>query len=55
MRIPKSAENNDVNPPTYPSLQQSRRYFRAAKVTWLQLLFASEYAYCDPADRVTKI
>ena len=41
-------------PPTYPSLQQSRRCFRAEKVTWLQLLFASEYAYCDPADRVTK-
>ena len=34
-------------PPTYPSLQQSRR-------SWLQLLFASEYAYCDPADGVTK-
>ena len=57
--------------PSYPSLQQSRRYFRAekvtypipyplplstpatqAKVTWLRLLFAIEYAY--PADRVTK-
>ena len=40
-------------PLTYPSLQQSRRCFRAEKVTWLQLLFVSEYAYCDPADRVT--
>ena len=38
--------------PPYPSLQQSRRYFRAEKVTWLRLLFAIEYAY--PADRVTK-
>ena len=38
--------------PSYPSLQQSRRYFRAEKVTWLRLLFAIEYAY--PADRVTK-
>ena len=35
-------------------LQQSRRCFRAEKVTWLQLLFVSEYAYCDLADRVTK-
>ena len=41
-------------PLTYPSLQQSRRCFRAEKVTWVQLLFVSEYAYCDPADRVTK-
>ena len=31
--------------PTYQSLQQSRRYFRAEKVTWLRLLFAIEYAY----------
>ena len=38
--------------PPYSSLQQSRRYFRAEKVTWLRLLFAIEYAY--PADRVTK-
>ena len=38
--------------PPHPSLQQSRRYFRAKKVTWLRLLFAIEYAY--PADRVTK-
>ena len=38
--------------PSYPSLQQSRRYFRAEKVTWLRLLFAIEYAYL--ADRVTK-
>ena len=29
---------NDVNLPQ-PSLQQSRRYFRAEKVTWLPLLF----------------
>ena len=36
----------------YPSLQQSRRYFRAEKVTWLRLLFEIEYAY--PADGVTK-
>ena len=27
-------------PPPSPSLQQSRRYFRAEKVTWLPLLFA---------------
>ena len=39
-------------PPPHPSLQQSRRYFRAKKVTWLRLLFAIEYVY--PADRVTK-
>ena len=38
----------------HPSLKQSRRHFRAKKVTWLQLLFAIEYAYCDPAGRVTK-
>ena len=33
--------------PHRPSLQQSRRYFRADKVTWLRLLFAidHEYAY----------
>ena len=36
----------------FQSLQQSRRYFRAKKVTWLRLFFAIEYAY--PADRVTK-
>ena len=36
----------------HPSLQQSRRYFRAEKVTWLWLLFEIEYAY--PADGVTK-
>ena len=36
----------------HPSLQQSRRYFPAEKVTWQQLLFAIEYAY--PADTVTK-
>ena len=34
------------------SLQQSRKYFRAEKVTRLRLLFAIEFAY--PADRVTK-
>ena len=38
--------------PTLPSLQQSRRYFRAEKVTRLRLLFAIEFAH--PADRVTK-
>ena len=38
--------------PPYQSLQQSRRYFRAEKVTWLRLLFATEYE--NPADRVTK-
>ena len=38
--------------PPYQSLQQSQRYFRAEKVTWLWPLFAIEYAY--PADRVTK-
>ena len=38
--------------PLYHSLQQSRRYFRAEKVTWLRQLFVIEYAY--PADRVTK-
>ena len=38
--------------PPYQSLRQSRRYFRAEKVTWLWPLFAIEYAY--PADRVTK-
>ena len=37
-----------------PHSSKNRRYFRAKKVTWLQLLFAIEYAYCDPADRVTK-
>ena len=26
-------------PPPHPSLQQSRRYFPAKKVTWLRLLF----------------
>ena len=25
-------------PPPHPSLQESRRYFRAEKVTWLRLL-----------------
>ena len=56
MCIPKSAQNNEVNPPAQPAPHSSknRRYFRAKKVTWLQLLFAIEYAYCDPADRVTK-
>ena len=41
-------------PPPLPhhSLHQSRRYFRAERVTWLRLLFAIEYAY--PADKVTK-
>ena len=38
--------------PPYQSLQQRQRYFRAEKVNWLRLLFATEYAY--PADRVTK-
>ena len=38
--------------PLHPSLQQSRRYFRAEKVTWLRLLLAIEFAY--PANRVTK-
>ena len=38
--------------PLNPSLQQSRRYFRAEKVTRLRLLFAIEFAH--PADRVTK-
>ena len=38
--------------PPHPSLQQSRRYFRAEKVTWLRLLLAIEFAY--PANRVTK-
>ena len=28
--------------PLHPSLQQSRRYFRGEKVTWLRLLFAIE-------------
>ena len=36
----------------YQYLQQSRRYFRAEKVTWLWPLFANEYAY--PPDGVTK-
>ena len=39
-------------PPPPLSLQQSRKYFRAEKVTRLRLLFAIEFAY--PADRVTK-
>ena len=26
-------------PPPHPSLQQSRRYIRAERVTWLQLLY----------------
>ena len=38
--------------PPHRSLQQSRKYFRAEKVTRLRLLFAIEFAY--PADRVTK-
>ena len=38
--------------PPYQSLQQSRRYFRAEKVTWLRLLFATDYE--NPGDRVTK-
>ena len=38
--------------PHHPSLQQSRRYFRVEKVTWLRLLFTIEYAYL--AVRVTK-
>ena len=38
--------------PLNPSLQESRRYFRAEKVTRLRLLFAIEFAH--PADRVTK-
>ena len=38
--------------PHHPSLQQSRRYFRVEKVTWLRLLFTIEYAYL--AARVTK-
>ena len=50
----KCLKQQRQSPPlTYPSLEQSR-CFRAEKVTWLQLLFVSEYAYCDPADRVTK-
>ena len=52
MCISKGVLHNDVNPPPHPSLQQSRRYFRAEKVTWQQLLFEIEYAY--PADTVTK-
>ena len=53
MCISKSARNNDVTPSPPPprSLQQSRRYFGAEKVTRLRLLFAVEFAY--PADRVT--
>ena len=51
MCIPKKCLKQRRQPP-YQSLQQSRRYFRAKKVTWLRLLFAIEYAY--PADRVTK-
>ena len=39
--------------PTNPSLQQSRRYFRAEKVTWLRLLFVHNRIYY-PSDRVTK-
>ena len=39
-------------PPLNPSLQQSRRYFRAEKVTRLRLLFAIEFSH--PADRVTR-
>ena len=38
--------------PPHPSLQQSRSYFHAEKVTLLRPLFAIEYVY--PADRVTK-
>ena len=38
--------------PPHRSLQQSRRYFHAEKVTWVGLLFAIEYVYS--ADRVTK-
>ena len=54
MCIPKVLKTTTSTPPPLPnpSLQQSRRYFRAKKVNWLRLLFAIEYAY--PADRVTK-
>ena len=38
--------------PPHPSLQQSRSYFHAEKVTLLRLLCTGEYVY--PADRVTK-
>ena len=38
--------------PPHRSLQQSRSYFHAEKVTWLWLLFAVEYVYS--ADRVTQ-
>ena len=38
--------------PPHLSLQQSRRCFRAKKVTWLWLLFAVAYVYS--ADRVTQ-
>ena len=38
--------------PPHRSLQQSRRYFRAKKVTWLRLLFVVEYVYS--ADRATQ-
>ena len=40
--------------PPNPSLEQSRRYFRDEKDTWLYgcYLYATEFAY--PADRVTK-
>ena len=51
MCISKSARNKDAPAPPPPSLQQSRRYFGAEKVTRLRLLFAVEFAY--PADRVT--
>ena len=40
-------------PPAHPSLQQSRRYFGAENVTRLRLLFAVEFAFAYPADRVT--
>ena len=56
MCISKSAQNNDVTPPpppAHPSLQQSRRYFGAENVTRLRLLFAVEFAFAYPADRVT--
>ena len=35
----KQRSQSPPTPPPSPSLPQSRRYFRAEKVTWLPLLF----------------
>ena len=52
LKQPRQLPPPPASTPRQPLLQQSRRYFRAEKVTRLRLLFAIEFAH--PADRVTK-